>query len=302
MALIDNTTWSGKDAQGFYSDALLVGSTKSLFRKELEVKSKVVVHSLDLGNFLQADACKLAELGNYTLGGKDLNVCPLGFKIPFCTSDFERNYLSESLAAGANNNPNFPPTFMEYIFMKIKEGISSQTEYLTFQGDTAASPADLCDGLQKQLLADGTVIDVAADGTKIEEAATVIAELTKIYNKIPKAVRQRGKAVMFVNVATAAAYRLALAGSTGNPAIIAVNGAISILTFAEVPIVVAPGLGANKAICCDPLNLVWGTDLPEDEMEISFIQDPTNPKTSYAIGSFKFGVIHLVGKETVYYN
>jgi len=216
--------------------------------------------------------------------------------------DWERNYLSESLAAGANNNPNFPTTAIDYIFMKIQEGISSQTEYLTFQGDTAASPADLCNGLQKQLLADGTVIDVSADGTKIEEAATVIGELTKIYNKIPKEVRQGGKAVMYINVATAAAYRLALASSTGNPAIIAVNGAISILTFAEVPIIVAPGLGSAKAICCDPMNLVWGTDLESDEMEISFIQDPTNPKTAYAIGSFKFGVMHLVGKEIVYYN
>jgi hypothetical protein len=273
-----------------------------MFRKELQVKSKVKVASLNLGNFLQADACSLTALGNYTLAQKSLTVCPIGFKIPFCTLDWERNYLSESLAAGANNNPNFPSTAIDYIFMKIKEGIQYQTEYLTFQGDTAASPADLCDGLQKQLLADATVIDVAATSTNIEAAGTVIAELTKIYNAIPKEVRQGGKAVMFVNVQTEAAYKLALATSTGNPAIIAINGAISTLTFAGIPVVVAPGLGSAKAICCDPMNLVWGTDMEDDEMEISFVQDPTNPKTSYAIGSFKFGVMHLVGKEIVYYN
>jgi len=300
MSLIDNTTWSGKEAVGFYSDALLVGSTKSLFRKELNVKSKVLLSSLNLGNFLQADACKLAELGNYTLAQKPLEVCPIGFKIPFCTLDWERNYLSESLAAGANNNPNFPTTAIDYIFMKIKEGISEETEYLTFQGDTAASPADLCNGLQKQLLADGTVIDVSASGTAIEAAATVIAELTKIYEKIPATVRK--KVTMFVNVNTDAAYRLALSQATGNPALLAINGDVATTTFAGVPVVVAPGLGSAKAICADPQNLVWATDMEDDEMEISFIQDPTNPKTSYAIGSFKFGVTHLVGKEIVYYN
>jgi len=300
MSLIDNTTWSGKEAVGFYSDALLVGTTKSTFRKELNVKSKVQLSSLNLGNFLQADACKLAELGNYTLAQKALDVCPIGFRIPFCTLDWERNYLSESLAAGANNNPNFPATAIDYIFMKIQEGISEETEYLTFQGDTAASPADLCNGLQKQLLADGTVIDVAADGTKIEEAATVVAELTKIYNKIPKTVRKKVK--MYVNTATASAYKLALAGSTGNPALISLNNGDYRLMFIDIEMIEAPGLGSAKAICADPQNLVWATDMEDDEMQISFIQDPTNPKTSYAIGSFKFGVTFLVGKEIVFYN
>lgn len=300
MGLIDNTAWSGKDAQGFYSEALVTGGTRKLFRKELRVKSDVNVHSLDLGNFLQPDACKMAELGNYTLGGKKLTVCPIGFKIPFCTLDWERTYLSEELAAGANADQNFPSSAVEYIFGLIKEGIDSQVEYLTFQGDTAASPADLCDGLEKQLLADGTVIDVAAVAGELSNSATVIAGLTKMYNKEPDAVRQKQKAVFMVNIATAAAYRLAVANA--NPAIVGYNQGNYQLMFIDKQIVVAPGLSVDKAILADPQNFVWGTDLEDDEMSIQFIVDPVNPKTSYAIGSFKFGVMHLVGKEIVYYN
>jgi hypothetical protein len=184
--------------------------------------------------------------------------------------------------------------------MKVQEGISAEVEDLTFQGDTEGSPADLCDGLQKQLLADATVIDVAVDGTKLHAAATVVAELTRIYNALPKVVRRSKKAVMMVNIPTAAAYQLALASS--NPALVGLNQGDYTLKFIDIPMVVAPGLGDYKAICCDPQNLVWGTDLEKDEMEVSFIKDPINPKTSYAMGSFKFGVIHLVGKEIVYYN
>jgi hypothetical protein len=300
MGLIDNTVWSGKDAQGFYSDALVTGGTRKLFRKELRVKSDVNVHSLDLGNFLQPDACKMAELGNYTLGGKKLTVCSIGFKIPFCTLDWERTYLSEELAAGANNDPNFPSSAVDYISGLIREGIDSQVEYLTFQGDTAASPADLCDGLEKQLLADGTVIDVAAVVGELGTSGTVVAGLTKIYNKIPEVVHQKQKGVFMVNIATAAAYRLALA--SGSNGMVWYNQGNYQLMFIDRPMVVAPGLGADKAIYADPQNFVWGTDLEDDEMTIQFIQDPTNPKTSYAIGSFKFGVMHLVGKEIVYYN
>lgn len=300
MGLIDNTTFTGKQAAGFYSDALLVGTTKSLFRKELNVKSKVLLSSLNLGSFLQEDSCAPTASGNYTLAQKSLEVCPIGFKIPFCTLDWERNYLSESLAAGANKDQNFPKTAIDYIFMKIQEGISEQTEDLTFTGDTEASPPDLCDGLQKQLLADATVIDVAADGTKIEAASTVIGELTRMYNVIPATVRRGKKGVFMVNIATSAAYQLALAGA--NPALVGYNQGDYGLRFIGLPMVEAPGLGSAKAIFCDPQNLVWATDMEDDEMQISFIQDPTNPKTSYAIGSFKFGVTHLVGKEIVYYN
>lgn len=301
MSLIDNTSYLGKEAVGFYSDALLTGDTRKLFRKELKVKSKVLLSSLNMGAFLQEDACALTESGNYTLAQKSLEVCAIGFKIPFCTLDWERNYLSEELAAGANNDPNFPKSAIDYIFGKIQEGISEEVENLTFQGDTAASPADLCDGLEKQLLADGTVIDVAAASPgELEDSATVVAELTRIYNAIPDTVRRKGKMVFMVNIATAAAYQLAL--SNANPALVGLNQGDYSLKFIGIPIVVCPGLGSDKAICCDPQNLVWATDMEDDEMSIQFVQDPINPKTSYAIGSFKFGVTHLVGKEIVYYN
>ena len=301
MALIDNTTYLGKEAVGFYSDALLTGDTRKLFRKELKVKSKVLLSSLNMGSFLQEDACALAESGNYTLAQKTLEVCPIGFKIPFCTLDWERNYLSEELAAGANNDPNFPKSAIDYIFMKVQEGISNQIEDLTFQGDTDASPADLCDGLEKQLLADGTVIDVAAASPGAwADSSTVVAELTRVYNAIPKTVRRGGKAVMMVNIPTAAAYQLALSNS--NSALVGLNQGDYSLKFIGIPMVVCPGLGDDKVICCDPQNLVWATDMEDDEMSIQFVQDPINPKTSYAIGSFKFAVTHLVGKEIVYYN
>ena len=302
MSLIDNTTWSGKEAQGFYSDTLLKGKSRAMFRKEVRVKSSININSLNItGNILQDDACTLSGEGDYTLAPKALTVCGIAFKVPFCTLDWENNYLSEQLSAGANGDQNFPSSAIDYIFMKMQETIDRRLEIDTFQGDASGSPATMCDGLQKQLLADSNVIDFAVDGTKLQAASTVIGELTRIYNAIPDQVKQTGKVKMLINIPTASAYKLALVAA--NPALVGYNQGNYELTFIDVPMVVCPGLGAYKAIACVPEeNLVWGTDLESDEMYVSFVADPLNPKTSYAMGSFKFGVTHLNGAEIVYYN
>jgi hypothetical protein len=300
MGLIDSSiTYTGKESEGFYSTALLTGNTKSIIRLIPNVKDKVKIASLDMGDFLQADACTLSADGNYTLDQKEIQVCDLAFKVPFCTKDWESNYLSESLRPGSNVEENYPNGVVDYIFGQMALKISALTERLMFQGDTTASPPDLCDGLQKKLLADATVLDVAVDGTKLHAASTVIGELTKIYNKIPYTL-DKSKVKIMINPATASAYKLALAAT--NPAIYAYNNGDWKLTFIDVEMIIAPGLGDYKAIAADPMNLIYATDLANDENQIEFIVDPLNKKTAYAVGSFKWGVNYAVGAEIVYYN
>lgn len=301
MALIDNTTWSGQEAQGFYSDLLLGGTSRKLFRKELRVKGKRNINSLNItGAFLQEGECELTASGDYTLAPKQIEPCKYAFKIPFCGNDWEQNYLSAELANGQNADPNFPSSAIEYIFQKIGESIDTELDYLTFQGDTGSSPDHLCDGLVVQLQADGTVIDQAATPGELQTASTVIAGLTKIYNLIPKAVRKTGKVVIMVNVDTAAAYQLAVVSA--NPALVGYNQGNYGLNFIGIPLVVCPGMADDVAIAGIPENFVWATDLESDEMSIQLIQDPVNPKTSYAIGYFTFAVTYLVGKEVVLYS
>lgn len=300
MGLIDSSiTYSGANAEGFYSTALLTGNTKSLIRLVPNVKDKVNIASLDMGDFLQEDACTMDAEGNYTLDQKQLTVCDIAFKVPFCVKDWETNYLSEAMRPGSNVDENYPNGVVDYIFGQMANKISELTEKILFQGDTEGSPAALCDGLQKKLLADAAVIDVTVDGTKLHAPATVIGELTEIYQAIPNTL-DKSKVKIFINPATATAYKLALVAA--NPALVGYNQGDYKLTFIDVEMIVAPGLGNYKAIACDPNNLWYGTDLVSDENEIKFVQDPLNPKTHYAIGSFKFGVNYGIGAEIVYYN
>lgn len=294
----DSITYTGENLDGFFSTALLTGNTKSMIRVIPNVKSKVNLASLDMGDFLQEDACDLDESGNYTLDQKTLEVCDIGFKVPFCVKDWEALYLGEAMRPGSNVEENYPNGVVDYIFNQMALKISEKTERLLFQGDTAASPADLCDGFQKKWLADAAVVDVAVDSTKLHNPTYVIGELTRIYQAIPDTL-DKSKLMFGINPKTATAFKLALVAT--NPALYAANNADLTLMFLDMKLTVCPGLGNYKAFVADPNNLWYGTDLVSDENEIKFEKKPGS-KIHWAMGSFKFGVQYGVGAEIVYYN
>lgn len=254
--------------------------------------------SLNLGNILQADACSLEGVGNYTLAQKSLEVCDIAIKVPICAKDYETNYLSESLRAGSNVDENFPEGFIGYLLELVAQTISTQTEALFWQGDTEGSPASLCDGLLKKFVADGTVIDVAAASPALS-AANIISEIGRMYDAVPDTISDKGKVVFFISPKAAKFYRQALVAA--NPALIAYNNGDFTLRYIDIELVVSPGMPTNDMVAAEPMNLWYGTDLVTDEKEIKVVTDPVNPKQSFIITSFKWGVNYGVGAEIVYY-
>lgn len=301
FALVDNsTTYTGKEAEGFYSELQLTGESRKMFRLMANVKTKAKIASLELGDFFQADACELDEEGDLTLDDKTIEVCDLGFKIPLCSKDWEDTYLSEIMKPGSNAEENFPNGVIDYIFKLIAEKGSALLERLTFQGDTAASPADLCDGLQKKWLADADVVDVAVDGTKISAKATVLGELERMYLAIPQTL-DKSKLMWGVTQTTYDAFKLAILAT--NPALVSANMGDVPVSFLGIPLTVCRGLGSNKSFIADPNNLIYACDLLSDENYITLEKKPgTNGKKFWAQGSIKFGVDYEKGTEIVYYN
>ena len=298
MALVDNTTYTGKDLAGFYSVALLTGNTKSLIRLVPNVKSKVKLGSLNLGNILQADSCDVPESGTYTLAQKTLEVCDFAVNIPLCAKDYETNYLSETLRSGSNVEANFPDGFMGYLMKLVAEKISEQTEALLWAGDTAASPPALCDGFVKKFLADSDVLDCASPTTL--SASNIVTELTKVYNKIPYTLN-KANIKCFISPSAATFYKQYLV--TNFPALMAWNSADQALKFIDLELVVSNGMPASTMVACDPNNLWFGTDLMNDENELIFIDDKkiTGQKTARIMTSFKWGVQYGNGSEVVLY-
>ncbi len=294
--LIDNTSYTGKDTDGFFSVALLTGDTKSKIRLIPNVKGTTKMGSLNLGSILQPDGCSVESGGSYTLAQKDLVVCDFAIKVPICAKDYEANYLSESLKPGSNVEENFPGGFVDYLLFLVAEQISKETEALFWQGDTAGSPASLCDGLLKKFLADGTVVDVG--GTTLS-ASNIIVEIGKVYNAIPETISENGKVVIFISRKAAKFYRQALVAA--NPALIAWNNGDFTLRYIDIELYVSAGMPTDDMVAAEPMNLWYGTDLVSDEKEITIVTDPLNPKQSYIMTTFKWGVNYGVGAEIVYY-
>lgn len=295
--LVDDTTFTGKDTDGFFTVALMTGDTKSKVRLVPNVKSTVKLGSLNLGDILQPDGCIVEGAGSYTLAQKDLVVCDIAVKVPICAKDYESNYLSESLKPGSNVEENFPNGFVDYLFNLVAQKISEQTEKLFWQGDTAGSPASLCDGLIKKMLADGTVIDVTATTLS---ATNIIAEIGKVYDAIPETISENGNVVIFISRRAAKFYRQALVAA--NPALIAWNNGDFTLRYVDIELVVSAGMRVNQMVAAEPMNLWFGTDLVSDENQIEIVTDPLNKKQSFVITSFKWGVNYGVGSEIVLYS
>lgn len=302
MSLIDNSTaWTGKDADGFYSLYVLTGDSKSTFRQMANVKSKEKIASLELGSFLQADACAVSASGDHTIDDITVEVCDLAFNIEICEKDYENMYLSETMKPGSNADQNFPAGLVDYIKAQIGDKLNAEMERIAWQGSTTKSPPDLCDGILKKLLADVSVVDIASPLTL--SASNIVAEVTRVVSALPKTVKNRGKNGVKIYMSISAASFFELAMYAASPAIYAYNRDEMTLRFAGYEIVVAAGLPDNTMVMTDPMNLIFATDLAADEKTIEFVQNP-NPgskKKWNFIGSFKSGFQIVKGSEIVLY-
>lgn len=299
MTLADNTTYTGKDALDFYSKALLTGDTKSMISLIPDVKSKIKIPRLDLTGILQASDCTFTDGGTATLSQKTLEVCPLKINLEFCTRDFEVNFLSAQLRPGSLE-AQIPASFQEFILNEISKSISADLENLLWQGDADGSPASLCTGLVAQMLDDAAVLDVS--GTTLS-AANIIAELAKVYDKIPNTIINRGQVVIFVSPTAAKFYKQALA-ALNNSLLGTYNNGDFTLSYIDVPVVVAPGMRTHQMVAAEPKNLWYGTDLVSDVEDVIVIpqRDKSGAPTVRIVADVKFGVGYGIGEEVVLYS
>lgn len=300
LAFVDNTTFYGIDAAGFYSQALLTGASKEEFRLIPNVKSKIKLGELNIGNILAGADCSFSSAGEGTLAQKSFEVEPIKINLEYCKRTFETNYLSALLRPGSNSAEVMPSSVEQYLLGEVAKKVSADLEQLVWKGNTATAsyPLSLYDGLEKQLLADSAVIDVAA-GTVT--SANVIAELTKVYNAIPTQILRTEDLRIFVSSSIFRAYRQALAAASAE-AYYMQN--YSELHFLDVKIVEAPGLSTNKMVAAQKANLLLLTDLMSDFEDVKILPqgDVTGVPVVRMVAEFKFGVGYIYGSEIVFYN
>ena len=300
MALTDNTTFYGKDAEGFFKKVLTTGVAKNELSLIPNVKSKIKLAYSDLGNILQADDCSFSATGEGTLNQKTMEVCDLKVNLEYCATTFEANYLSLQLRAGSNSEEVMPASYAEFVVDYVAEKVSSDLEKVMFQGNTATAsyPYSLCDGLNKLLLADADVIDVSA--TASLTSANVVTELNRVLDQVPAEVRQEANFKIFVSQQIAFAYKQAQAVTQGGLFLVG-DKELNYLGYRLIP---TSGLSAKQMIAFNSEKVYFLTDLTSDWDEIIMIpqRNISGARTERFATSLKFGVNYLYGNEIVFYS
>jgi hypothetical protein len=299
LAFTDNTTFYGKDLEGFYANALLKGASKESFKLIPDVKSTAKIAKLNLGSVLQDADCSFNATGEGTLSQKTVTAQDVKINLEYCQRTFERDYLSQVLRAGSNSDASIMPASVEeFLLEEVAKKVSNDLEYITWQGSGATVAANFVSeiGLQAKLLGDGEVIDVSATTLS---STNIVAQINRVYDVIPAAVKESPELVIYMNAKTAGMYKQAQAASyTG------FYSEDQKLTFLGVPIIVAGGLGDNKMVAAEKTNLLLLTDLMSDFSEVLVLpqKSVTGAPVIRMIGDFKFGVDYIYGGEIVYYS
>lgn len=301
MALVDNTTFYGKDAEGFFKKVLTTGVAKSELTLIPNVKSKIKLAYSDLGNILQSDDCTFSATGEGTLNQKTLEVCDLKVNLEYCATTFEANYLSLQLRAGSNSEEVMPNSYAEFVVDYVAEKVASDLEITLFKGDTGTSsyPLNLCDGLVKKLLADAAVIDVAATASTIT-STNVVGELNRLLEAVPAEVRNQPNFKIFVSQAIAFSYKQAQAATTGGLFLVG-DKELNYLGYRLIP---TSGLSNKQMIAFNSDKVFFLTDLTSDWDEVLLIpqRNISGARTERFVTSLKFGVDYLYGNEIVLYS
>lgn len=300
MALTDNTTFYGKDAEGFFKKVLTTGVAKNELSLIPNVKSKIKLAYSDLGNILQSDDCSFSATGEGSLNQKTMEVCDLKVNLEYCATTFEANYLSMQLRAGSNSEEVMPASYAEFVVDYVAEKVSSDLEKVMFQGNTATAsyPYSLCDGLNKLLLADSDVIDVSA--TASLTSANVVTELNRVLDSVPAEVRQEANFKIFVSQQIAFAYKQAQAVTQGGLFLVG-DKELNYLGYRLIP---TSGLSAKQMIAFNSDKVFFLTDLTSDWDEIIMIpqRNISGARTERFATALKFGVNYLYGNEIVFYS
>jgi len=248
----------------FYSKAYLSGEDLNFFKVIPGIKNSTKVSSTTFPSVLQALDCTFAASAS-NLSATTVTVCPLKANVSVCKTDLESSFLVNQMRAGETNYD--VQSYMNFYWEQLQKEIGSELAVIRWQGDTAGTGSSftgnnayktLCDGLEKKMAANASVVDVALSAVTIDN---VIALLTAVLQAAPAAVKAReAGSVFYVSSTVATAYRIAAA--LGNTQAF-ITGEMP-LSFAGYQMVEAQGMTDGNIVFTRPDNLVYAFDGSEE--------------------------------------
>ena len=303
------TSYAGEFAGEYIAAALLSAST--IDDGGLTIKSNVqfkeVIKRLQTGDLVSPASCDFDPNSSVTLTERIIEPTELQVNLQLCKKDFINDWEAQQMGFGMGQT--LPPKFSDFMIAHVAAEVAQSTELTIWRGDTTAATNNSYDGFEKLLAADGAVITQAAVGGGLS-AANIIAELSKVVDKIPSALY--GKEDLFIYIPSSAAkfYVQALGGFAANG--LGANGTNAqgtqwwnngSLTVNGVKVFVCPGLSDNKMVAAQRSNLFFGTGLLSNlnEVRVLDMQDLDGSQNVRFVMRMTAGVQFGVAEDVVLY-
>lgn len=249
----------------------LVGSgIRSRIGIQTGVKKDAYINLLNLTPTLQAGkGCGFNASGDAALTQRLIETAMIKVNLEFCEDDLIQKYAEYLVKVNAVENP-FP--FEEYITKALTDELNKKIEKLIVQGDKTLHAAD-----SDLKWINGLVHIFGAEGTQATGTYTTAYEaIMGVYNSLPEEVLERG-AEIYVSPAAFREFMQEMVVKNyfhynpGNQ-----EYGEFLLPGTDAKVVKVQGLaGVNAVLGTFPANIVYGTDLTDDneKFRIWFSED-----------------------------
>ena len=269
-----NSSYAGEFAGEYIAAALLSASTidDGGLTVKANISYKEVIKKLVTGSLVTAADCDFDPNSSVTLTERIIEPVELQVNLQLCKYDFVKDWESQSLGYGTNQN--MPPIFSDFLIAHVAEKVAQNTEFCIWQGDTTAGTNNSFDGFEKIIAAAVTSGDLPAAqvlSSSPIDATNVVDELSAVVDAIPNALYGKEDLFIYVPTKTAKAYVQALGGFGADG--LGANGVANMgtqwwnngsLSVNGVKIFVCPGMSDDTMFAAERSNLYFGTGLLND--------------------------------------
>lgn len=303
---VDSSALYCPNAQEFFSKCYITEDVANNYRTLPGIKSSTEIATTAFDSILKASSCDFSA-GDQTLSAVTVSVCSVSALAEICRFDLESSFVSQWMAKGSNAAFDVQP-FMSFYWGELTKEISAEIEGIRWKGDTtntgytgSSAYLKLCDGYEKQLLADATVLDVTLTAVSVSNVLDAMdAVYTKLATSAPQCITKTDDLRFYVAPNVMAAYlRATAAGNTQAYITKALD-----LTYLGIKIVVAEGMTASKMVLTSKNNLLYAFDGEGDGKAVKAVnleETVAEPKLRTRV-NLKLGFKHINGNEIVYFN
>jgi hypothetical protein len=237
-------------------------------------------------------ACGFTPTGAVTLSEKLLTPKKIKNEQEICKEELRQIWSAASMGFSAHND-NPPKDVETALLAEILGDTAEATDQDIWQGDS--SNTGEFDGFLKLFNADASVIKAGSGITSASAAVTksnVVAQIEKVLDAIPVALRRKSDMIFGVSSNIALAYQQALVSAGISNGL---GGADMVLQYGTYKLEVINGLPDNTFVVFQRKNLFFGTGLLSDHNEIR-IKDMDESDLS---GQIRYKMVYTGGVQYV---